>query len=366
MRNPAIKKYTARGKTKYKFQVYLGQDETGKSVNTTRSGFSSYAQASAEYSRLKAQGMQARAPKKATLDDVWRLWFDTYKPGVKQSSAVATEAKYRLHIQPTFGQSVVSTIKTPAVQLWATDLAKDLVNYKPVIGLLRRLFEFAKRLDYCRTDPVEQIIMPRATSRPRRNTADNFYNKEELAAFLDTAQKLGTKYYTFFLLLASTGVRRGEALALDWSDIDYDRQVIHISKTVATGLDNQLLVQSPKSKAGIRDVPLTAKLAQALQDYHCFESPHVFPNRLGKLCKPSTPQAWLKHVYAANPDLRRITLHGFRHTFASLLIVSDPSIKPKDVQAILGHEKMDITMEIYMHSTEQGKKAVKDALNRLF
>ena len=53
-RNPAIKKYTSRGQTKYKFQVYLGQDESGKSINTTRSGFKFYAQASAAYNKLKA------------------------------------------------------------------------------------------------------------------------------------------------------------------------------------------------------------------------------------------------------------------------------------------------------------------------
>lgn len=63
-RNPAIKKYVSRGQTKYKFQVYLGQDENGKSINTTHSGFKSYAQASAAYNKLKAQGLAAKAPKK--------------------------------------------------------------------------------------------------------------------------------------------------------------------------------------------------------------------------------------------------------------------------------------------------------------
>ncbi|MFQ7321871.1 MAG: site-specific integrase, partial [Lactobacillus delbrueckii] len=94
-RNPAIKKYVSRGQTKYKFQAYLGQDENGKSINTTRSGFDSYAQASSAFNRLKAQGLAAKAPKKATIEEVWSLWFDSYKGGVKESTASKTLTSYR-------------------------------------------------------------------------------------------------------------------------------------------------------------------------------------------------------------------------------------------------------------------------------
>lgn len=198
-RNPAIRKYTSRGKTKYKFQVYLGQDESGRSINTTRSGFDSYAQASAAFNRLKAQGLRAKAPKKATVDEVWQLWFDSYKGGVKESTASKTLTSYKVHIKPAFGHKKISSIKTPAVQLWANQLAGQLVNYKVVVRLLGSLLEFAKRLDYCKDNPVKQILMPKSTSRPRRDTSKNYYAKEELQRFLKDAKDVGPRIYTFYV-----------------------------------------------------------------------------------------------------------------------------------------------------------------------
>lgn len=365
-RNPSIKKYVSRGQTRYKFQVYLGQDESGKSINTTRSGFKSYAQASAAYNKLKAQGLAAKAPKKATIEEVWSLWFDSYKGGVKESTASKTLTSYRVHIKPTFGDKRISSIKTATVQLWANDLATQLVNYKVVIRLLGTLFEFAKRLDYCKTNPVKQIIMPKATSRPRRDISTNYYSRDELTRFLHDAKEVGIRTYTFFLLLATTGVRKGEALALDWPDIDYERREISISKTLAYGLGGKYGIQPPKTKAGIRTVPLTDQMAAVLKDYRSDLCPHLFHTMDGDYLRLSKPAQWLQAVYKHDPDLRQIRIHGFRHTFASLLIMADPSIKPTDVQAILGHESIDITMEIYMHATQEGQQNVKRVLNELF
>lgn len=365
-RNPAIKKYVSRGKTKYKFQVYLGQDESGKSINTTRSGFDSYAQASAAFNRLKAQGLKAKAPKKATIEEVWSLWFDSYKGGVKESTASKTLTSYRVHIKPTFGDKRISSIKTAAVQLWANQLAGQLVNYKVVIRLLGTLFEFAKRLDYCKGNPVKQIIMPKATSRPRRDVSTNYYSRDELQRFLQDAKEVGSRTYVFFLLLATTGLRKGEALALDWSDIDYDQGKISVTKTLAYGLGGKFGIQPPKTKAGIRTVPLTDQMAAVLKDYRSDLCPHLFHTLEGDYLRLSKPAQWLQAVYKYDPDLRQIRIHGFRHTFASLLIMADPSIKPTDVQSILGHESIDITMGIYMHATQEGQQNVKRVLNRLF
>lgn len=365
-RNPAIRKYTSRGKTKYKFQVYLGQDENGKSINTTRSGFDSYAQASAAFNRLKVQGLRAKAPKKATVGEVWGLWFDSYKGSVKESTANKTLTSYRVHIAPTFGDKKISSIKTPTAQLWANQLAGQLVNYKVVVRLLGTLFEFAKRLDYCKTNPVKQILMPKATSRPRRDVSQNYYSRDELQRFLQDAKDVGLRVYAFFLLLATTGMRKGEALALDWSDIDYEQKQISITKTLAYGLGGKYGVQSPKTKAGVRTVPLTNKMEQVLKEYRSDLCPHLFHSPDGDYLSLSRPAQWLQSVYKHDPDLRQIRIHGFRHTFASLLIAADPSIKPTDVQALLGHESIDITMDIYMHATQDGRKNVENVLNKFF
>ena len=127
-------------------------------------------------------------------------------------------------------------------------------------------------------------------------------------------------------MLATTGMRKGEALALDWSDIDYERKQISITKTLAYGLGGKYGVQTPKTKAGVRTVPLTDRLEKVLKEYRSDLCPHLFHTVDGDYLRLSKPAQWLQMVYKHDPDLRQIRIHGFRHTFASLLIAADPSI----------------------------------------
>nr|AAC48859.1 recombinase [Lactobacillus phage mv4]AAG31327.1 ORF 427 [Lactobacillus phage mv4]prf//2104328C recombinase [Lactobacillus phage mv4] len=322
--------------------------------------------ASAAYNKLKAQGLAAKAPKKATTDEGWSVWFDSYKGGVKESSANKTLTSYRVHIKPAFGDKMISSIKTATVQLWANNLATKLVNYKVVVRLLGTLFEFAKRLDYCKDNPVKQIIMPKATSRPRRDISTNYYNRDELQQFLQAAKEVGSRTYVFFLLLATTGLRKRRSTSPGLVGHRLrSKEKSPSLKTLAYGLGGKYGIQPPKTKAGIRTVPLTDQMAAVLKDYHSDLCPHLFHTLDGDYLRLSKPDQWLQAVYKHDPDLRQIRIHGFRHTFASLLITADPSIKPTDVQAILGHESIDITMEIYMHATQEGRRNVERVLNQL-
>ncbi|MCW8103705.1 tyrosine-type recombinase/integrase [Lactobacillus mulieris] len=88
-----------------------------------------------------------------------------------------------------------------------------------------------------------------------------------------------------------------------------------------------------------------------------------FHTYTGKYLSLSKPMKWLEAIYNKAPkDLKHIIVHGFRHTFASLL---NPYIKPSDVQAILGHETVEMTLNIYTHVTNQSKKKVAQSINDL-
>lgn len=117
----------------------------------------------------------------------------------------------------------------------------------------------------------------------------------------------------------------------------------------------------------IRTLPITDNLKELLIEYQDYEmkqplvSNKLFHTMQGNYLTLSKPDQWRHAIYKANPDLKQITIHGFRHTFATLLI-SETNVKPKTVQMLMGHETIEMTMDIYTHLTTQNKK---DAINSI-
>lgn len=371
--NKQIKEYTLKsGKKKWKFQAYIGLDEDGKQICVTRQGFNTYNEASSELTKLKAKGIEKsyQRPNQIKTDEMYQIWFESYKNQVKESTANKNNIMYRIHIKPVFGNKYMDKIQVKSIQRFADKKAKEIVKYKDVVRQLGTLFEYAIRFGYVKDNPVKRIIMPKKTSRPRRDIEHNVYSRVELENFLKAAKDCGIRPYTYFYLLSSTGLRKSEALALTWKDIDLKQNKIDINKTLAYGYDNKLLIQDPKSKMSARTLPITPNLKNVLIDYHKHELEQplicdkLFHTLQGTYLRLSKPDQWLQSVYKSNPNLRRITIHGFRHTFATLLI-SETSVKPKTVQMLMGHETIGMTMNIYTHVTNMNKKDAIQSLDSL-
>lgn len=167
-----------------------------------------------------------------------------------------------------------------------------------------------------------------------------------------------------FKLLSSNGLRRSEALALTWKDIDLDKQTLSVNKTLAYNLNSRIIMQSSKSKRSNRVLPISTNLAEVLFNYRkdkklLYEK--VFHQYIGKYYNPPAPGNWLNSFYKKNQELKKITVHGFRHIFATLLI-SETDVKPKIVQMLMGHKNIKMTMDIYTHLT---KKNEDDTINSI-
>lgn len=364
-----IKEYKSKsGERRFKFHLYLGLDENGKRVNITRQGFTNYNDAKTTYDKLRANGTQGYTkPKQIKVDEMYSLWFENYKGQVKQSTANKNYQVYQNHIHPIFGDQYIDGIEVKTIQKFADQKAKEIVKYKDVVRQLNTLFEHAIRLGYAQSNPVKKIIMPKKTSRPRRDIEHNVYSRKELIEFLDAAKKYNFKAYTYFKLLSSTGLRKSEALALTWKDIDLINNTLSVNRTLALGLGNKVITQMPKSKMSKRTVPISEGLKKALLDYKASEkisSRIVFHTYKGTHLTLSKPDSWLASIYRANPNLKKITIHGFRHTFATLLI-SETDIKPKTVQMLLGHENIQMTLDIYTHITKKNKDDATDSIKQL-
>ncbi|MDK7952189.1 tyrosine-type recombinase/integrase [Lactobacillus paragasseri] len=359
-KNKDIKEYKLKsGKKRYMFKLYLGLGENRKPIKTTRRGFHSYSEALEVYNQLSSQGPKNYAKvRQITVNDLYDLWFNSYKSQVKESNANKVDEYFSNHIKPYFGNSFIDQISVPELQTWIEDESKKIVNYRRMYQLFKRLFKYAYTLNYVKFNPCDKLIIPNISKNKKNKGAKNFYNRKELEKFLVSAKKFNFKFYTYFYLLANTGLRRGEALALRWKDIDYINKIIHVRHTVAIGLENKVILDTPKTQASVRDVPLTDALAKVLKEYRIKQGKicdKLFPKRNGGWKNPSDAGDWLRQIYDNDTELRKITVHGFRHTFATLLI-EETDIKPKAVQHILGHENISMTLNIYTHVTHEDKR----------
>lgn len=369
-----IKKYTKKdGSKAYMFNLYLGTDPvTGKQRRTTRRGFRTMAEAKTALSRLELEVMENGLPtskrKIMTFEEVYKLWFEQHKATVKESSAYIHNTIIKVQVLPYFGTLRVDKIDTVYCQKQVNRIFKTLKNYNSAINLIRRIFDYAKAMKQIKTNPMNDVIIPK-----KRKTLDdtdkpvNFYTKEQLRTFLETLKEHAPyQMYVAFRVMAFTGMRKGELAALKWSDVDFENGTISINKTVAFNNAGKFHIQTPKTRKSIRTISIDDTTLNALRTWKNELRKELFKqgknidkgdgfifhrnngNFINKYIDQFLPSFLRKY------NLPQIKPHGFRHTHASLLFESGASIK--EVQDRLGHENIKTTMDIYTHVTKSARE----------
>ena len=369
-----IKKYTKKdGSKAYMFNLYLGTDPvTGKQRRTTRRGFRTMAEAKTALSRLELEVMENGLPtskrKIMTFEEVYKMWFEQHKATVKESSAYIHNTIIKVQILPYFGTLRVDKIDTAYCQKQVNRIFKTLKNYNSAINLIRRIFEYAKVMKQIKTNPMNDVIIPK-----KRKTLDdtdnpvNFYTKEQLRTFLETLKEHAPyQMYVAFRVMAFTGMRKGELAALKWSDVDFENGTISINKTVAFNNAGKFHIQTPKTRKSIRTISIDDTTLNALKTWknelrkELFKQGKNIDKGDGFIFHTQKGNFIIKYIDKFLPsflkkyNLPPIKPHGFRHTHASLLFESGASIK--EVQDRLGHENIKTAMDIYTHVTKSARE----------
>lgn len=358
------------GSKAWQFQAYLGVNELGKEVRTTRRGFATKKEAQLACSRLQYEvqknGFQER--KFSTFGEMYELWFEQYKNTVKESSYCKTREMIINHALPVFGGLRLDQISAPLCQDTLNKWCDYLTGYKLLKNYCSKVFKHAIDLQMVNDNPWERVTVPKRKEVVNDGKELNFFTKEELRTFLDYAKNNSKKKtYTFLRLLSFTGLRQGEALALTWNDIDFTNNTLTVSKTLARGENRRLLVQTPKTKASYRTISVDDETLLVLKEWRRVQkelyfmlgyntlAPNqlVFSNERNEFIQLSRPIKWLNNIINQT-GLKRITVHGLRHTHASILFEAGATIK--DVQDRLGHSDIQTTMNIYTHITEKRKE----------
>jgi integrase len=206
-------------------------------------------------------------------------------------------------------------------------------------------------------NPADAADPPRAaaTSRPAMTT----WTAQEVRTFLDhTADH---RLQAAFVVLATTGMRRGECLGLRWRDVDLDAGRASITQTVIT-VNHAVQIGSPKTAKGRRTVVLDAGTVAALREHRQRQLAERlligegFTDHCLVFCRPDGGPLHAERFsrtfdeQSARAGLPRIRLHDLRHTWATLALSA--GVHPKVVQERLGHAAVGITLDVYSHVTE--------------
>lgn len=362
------KQYTKKdGSTAWMFKAYLGRDEvTGRDITTTRRGFTSEREAKRACNRTMVDYEEnGRARPVPTFQQLYDLWLEQYRRAVKPSTIRVTKSRATKHILPVFGSIKLDRLTVIYCQKVINQWKDAGQEYAYLRVVTNQILDYGVKLDVIPANPMRKTIVPRQEAKERPK---NFYDREKLQHFFDCLECMDSpKESTFFRVLAFTGMRKGEALALQWKDIDLDKCSIHVTKTVAREEDGTLCIQDPKTPRSRRLIPVDGKTIGILKKWHRIQkesylllgyntgSPeqYVFTTLKNQYYDDSTPNIWLQRIIDKY-SLPRITVHGFRHTHCSLLFEAGASLQ--EVQERLGHSDIKTTMDIYTHVTEKKRQ----------
>jgi integrase len=317
-----------------------------------------------------------------TFREVAEQWF-AGKTDRRPSHVADLRSRLDKHILPRLGASRLDRIAVSDIEAIRNTLRTE--SYAPrtinsVIRIISAVFRAAVRRGDFNTNPVDRVerafmAAHEIYSENAGASTDDTVNPESILSPDEVRTLLGATtpglYRALFSTAALTGARSGELFALRWGDIEISRSgsgYVYIRRNVSWARVNGESIRPrfypPKTKAGVRRIPISTELTAVLRIWKVQCPPTqddlVFPAADGRPVRRSNALRYGLWAALRRAGLRRVNMHSLRHSFASALIMSGASVT--EVQALLGHANPAITLLIYSHwfkGTDSG------AVNRL-
>lgn len=310
-------------------------------------------------------------PSDMTVDAWFRYWIDHIKGNnIRPNTIRNYTERYEKNIKKYIGDMVLSDVKPMHCQLVLDKMVKDyrqstIEQTRITLGVL---FRSALDNDIILSHPLKDNV--RSISK-KESKKMRVLTIEEQKKFLKCSEK--SSNFNQFSFILQTGLRTGEMIGLKWSDVDLKNRMLHVNRTMEYRHSvGEWRVGEPKSKSGKRCIPLTGEAVDILQKQKKKNSKlkvvsleyseFVFLNRNGEPTKNSAYDTCLQKLCEKN-EIEHFSMHTLRHTFATRCIES--GMKPKTLQMILGHANIGITMNLYVHITDDEKKKEMEMIERM-
>lgn len=303
--------------------------------------------------------------------DVYNEWLEFRKKQLKTQSLYSLKKRSKLHIVKFLENYKLHAIKLDTINKWFNELEKNKISteYKnKIINEFKCFLKYA-RDNYNFDNKIIAKIQPYKIEKPIKNLKDseiNFWTYDEFQQFISVVDD--EFYYTIFNFLYFTGLRYGEMCALNWNDFNKQNKTIEITKTLTDKVDDRkYIITSPKTQNSIRIVDLDDNLYQLLlkhknkekQLYNFNENMFIFGN-IRYL--PATTFRRKLNYYIKLANVKKITIHGFRHSHISLLI--HLGCDSREVALRVG-DTVQMIEKTYIHLFPRKKKETVIKLNLL-
>lgn len=317
-----------------------------------------------------------------TLDQYFLTWLDIHKYGIiKDNTKAGYIVHYKKHISPIFGKKKVSEIKKIQIKALYNNEHRQGLAYETrnrTRKMLQDMLERALEDGLVRANEAKGLKVIRDEEKePRVLTSDE--QRDIMRAVS------GTFYWNLLETILGSGLRPGEAYALEEKDCDFDKRIIKVTKTLiyqkwehAGDTQKTFHIDGPKTYTSVREIPMSDLTYQALQRQIIQKKiiakrqhtgniviPEGMENLLfttkfnTPICTQNVIDDLKKRIDALNimrDDMEQIEpvhVHTFRHTFATRCI--EAGMQPKTLQKILGHATLQMTMDLYVHVTDDRK-----------
>jgi integrase len=301
-----------------------------------------------------------------TLTQFFDDWFPAIATTIRPATLYSYERNVGLHVVPYIGTLTLQKVDAGTLNALYARLLENGSKHRGrglsarsvryVHTILHRAFKDAVRWGRLARNPADAADPPRASASPRPEMMT--WAAEDLRCFLEKIED--DRLFAAYLLLATTGMRRGEALGIRWGDIDLAAGRASVRQTVIA-VAHHVQFGSPKTAKGRRVVSLDARTVATLRAHRQRQLKErmlmgagwrdhdlVFAKPTGE---PLHPERFSREFdrRVERHGLPKITLHGLRHTWATLALRA--GVHPKVVQERLGHANVSITLDIYSHAT---------------
>ena len=315
----------------------------------------------------------------ADLADEW-LAFEMEKGKLKIGSLEVYKG-LRERTYNYLGHMYIENITRKVVQKFIFALAKGADGKKPLkqktqknyLAFVSNAFTYAVKNEYIKESPCKAIEVTETESEER----DPYTLDEEVALLKKLDEReVPTHYKVFFMLLIHLGMRKGEALAIEWKDIDLDAKSVFIRRNSQyrnsrTGVFTTL----PKTKGSIRCLKLPDEIIDLLPKLKAeqeelkrnvgdnwVEHDRLFTTWNGEPMRPNRPYTWLQK-FCERENLPFKGLHNFRHALVTNLVHERTDIAT--VSSIVGHSNPNITLGIYTHEIKEATARGCDTISNL-
>lgn len=306
-------------------------------------------------------------------------WFEEYAKVNLRPTSYARMKQLTKRVYPAIGHKRLDKITARDIQKFITDMltnGRNLNNGRPLsrktavhhLSFISDVFSYAVRMGMLTDNPCRRVFVPKQEQEEKQ-----IYTIEQVKILYENLKSEPMKYQAYLLLSIYSGYRRSEMLGLEWKDIDFEHDLIHVRRTSQYTSEKGIYTDTTKTRKSKRVSKMPASIMNLLRKFKADQNEEarrlgtkwedydrLFTKWNGAPMNPQTPFEWLKG-YCERIGIPFRNIHSLRHLHASLLIFEGVDVVA--VSEDMGHSVVGTTLNLYSHMFQEAKARNCDAIS---